>query len=126
HNDGDAKKTKNKGKRTRKGVEQHHDRTQQQIQRYNHMKLGEIAAKLNCDLTGDASIEIRGVAGIENASEGDLSFLVNPKYLPQLKHTRASGLIVALDFAPSRIALLRNANPYLAFARAIELFNPPR
>jgi UDP-3-O-[3-hydroxymyristoyl] glucosamine N-acyltransferase len=90
------------------------------------MKLGEIAARLNCDLSGDASIEITGVAGIENASEGDLSFLVNRKYLPQLKHTRASGLIVGLDFAPSEIPLLRHENPYLAFAKAIELFNLPR
>jgi len=90
------------------------------------MKLGEIAAKLNCDLTGDASIEIRGVAGIENAAEGELSFLVNTKYLPQLKHTRASALIVGSDFGPSQIPLLRHENPYLAFAKAIELFNPPR
>jgi UDP-3-O-[3-hydroxymyristoyl] glucosamine N-acyltransferase len=90
------------------------------------MKLGDIAARLNCDLTGDGSIEIRGVAGIENAGEGELSFLVNPKYLPQLKHTRASGLIVGLDFAPAQIPLLKHKNPYLAFARAIELFNPHR
>ena len=90
------------------------------------MKLGEIAARLNCDLTGDASIEIRGVAAIEDAGAGELSFLVNPKYLPQLKRTRAAGLIVGLDFARSEIPLLRHENPYLAFARAIELFNPPR
>jgi UDP-3-O-[3-hydroxymyristoyl] glucosamine N-acyltransferase len=90
------------------------------------MKLGDIAARLSCDLTGDGSIEIRGVAGIENAGEGELSFLVNPKYLPQLKHTRASALIVGLDFASSQMPLLKHKNPYLAFAKAIELFNPPR
>src|SRR5262249_9563650 len=90
------------------------------------MKLSDIAARLNCDLTGDGSVEIFGVAGIENAGEGELSFLVNPKYFPQLKHTRASGLIVGMDFAPSHIPLLRHKNPYLTFAKAIELFRQPK
>jgi UDP-3-O-[3-hydroxymyristoyl] glucosamine N-acyltransferase len=90
------------------------------------MKLSDIAARLSCDLRGDGSIEISGVAGIENAREGELSFLVNPKYLPQLKHTRASGLIVGMDFPESTIPLLRHPNPYLAFAKAIELFKQPK
>src|SRR5215467_72390 len=90
------------------------------------MKLSDIAARLNCDLVGDGSVEVFGVAGIETAAEGELSFLVNPKYLPQLKHTRASALIVGLGFGPSQTPLLRHENPYLAFAKAIELFNPPR
>src|SRR5262249_5442496 len=90
------------------------------------MKLSDIAARLNCDLTGDGSVEIFGVAGIENACEGELSFLVNPKYFPQLKHTRASGLIVGLDFGPAHIPLLRHRNPYLVFAKAIELFRQPK
>jgi UDP-3-O-[3-hydroxymyristoyl] glucosamine N-acyltransferase len=86
------------------------------------MKLSEIAARLNCDLVGDGSIEVLGVAGIDTARPGELSFLVNRKYIPYLKHTRASALIVGLDFAPSDIPLLRHKNPYLAFAKAIELF----
>lgn len=89
------------------------------------MKLSDIAARLSCNLDGDGSIEIFGVAGIETAREGDLSFLVNPKYLPHLKHTRASGLIVAMDFPQSPMPLLRHPNPYLAFAKAIELFRQP-
>jgi UDP-3-O-[3-hydroxymyristoyl] glucosamine N-acyltransferase len=90
------------------------------------MKLGDIAAKLSCDLSGDGSIEIFGVAGIENAREGELSFLINPRYFPQLKLTRASGLIVGVDFPQSTIPLLRHQNPYLAFAKAIELFKQPQ
>ncbi len=41
------------------------------------MRLGEIAERLNCRLEGDASIEIRGVAGIEVAEPGELTFLSN-------------------------------------------------
>jgi UDP-3-O-[3-hydroxymyristoyl] glucosamine N-acyltransferase len=90
------------------------------------MKLSDIAASLNCDLTGDGSIEIVGVAGIENAGANELSFLVNQKYFQHLKQTRASALIVGMDFPESAIPLLRHQNPYLAFAKAIELFKQPQ
>ncbi len=55
---------------------------------------------------------------------GELTFLVNRKYRPALDTTRASAILVARDAGPMRIAALRSANPYLDFARAIELFHP--
>ena len=69
-------------------------------------------------------LEISGVAGIEEAQPGELTFLVNRKYRPALETTRASAIFVAKDAGPMRIAALRSANPYLDFARAIELFHP--
>lgn len=87
------------------------------------MRLGEIARKLACTLEGDAQLEITGVAGIEDAKAGDLTFLANRKYRPALETTRASAILVAPDAGPVRIAILRSANPYLDFARAIELFH---
>ena len=88
------------------------------------MRLGEIAKQLGCDVDGDASLQITGVAGIEEAGPGELTFLVNRKYRPALETTRASAIFVAKDAGPMRIAALRSANPYLDFARAIELFHP--
>jgi len=88
------------------------------------MKLSEIAEKLGCKLEGDANAEIRAVAGIEDAGPGDLTFLANLKYRPALETTRASAILIASDAGPVRIAALRSANPYLDFARAIELFHP--
>jgi UDP-3-O-[3-hydroxymyristoyl] glucosamine N-acyltransferase len=88
------------------------------------MKLGEIAEKLGCAVEGDAALEITGVAGIEEAREGELTFLVNRKYRRALEETRASAVLVAREEARPRIAALRSANPYLDFARAIELFHP--
>jgi UDP-3-O-[3-hydroxymyristoyl] glucosamine N-acyltransferase len=88
------------------------------------MKLGEIAEKLSCALEGDANLEITGVAGIEEARSGALTFLVNRKYRAALETTRASAIILARDEPCERIAALRSANPYLDFARAIELFHP--
>jgi UDP-3-O-[3-hydroxymyristoyl] glucosamine N-acyltransferase len=89
------------------------------------MKLAEIAEKLSCATEGDANLEITGVAGIEDAQPGELTFLVNRKYRPALETTRASAVLIARDESkPLRIAALRSANPYLDFARAIELFHP--
>ncbi len=87
------------------------------------MKLGEIAKRLACTVEGDAQLEITGVAGIEDAKQGDLTFLANRKYRPALETTRASAVLVAPDAGHVRIAALRSANPYLDFARAIELFH---
>ncbi|HXZ11951.1 MAG TPA: UDP-3-O-(3-hydroxymyristoyl)glucosamine N-acyltransferase [Candidatus Sulfotelmatobacter sp.] len=88
------------------------------------MKLGRIAEVLGCELEGDARLEITGVAGIEDAGPGELTFLANRKYRSALETTRASAILVAHDGTPCRIAALRSANPYLDFARAIELFHP--
>jgi UDP-3-O-[3-hydroxymyristoyl] glucosamine N-acyltransferase len=88
------------------------------------MKLGEIARNLGCEAQGDAALEITGVAGIEEAQAGELTFLVNRKYRPALQTTRASAILVSRDEPPVAMAVLRSANPYLDFARAIELFHP--
>jgi len=87
------------------------------------MKLGEIAKRLDCRLEGDGSLEIGGVAGIEKAGPGTLTFLSNPKYRRMLASTRASAILAAPVAGPMPIAVLRSANPYLDFARAIELFH---
>ncbi|HKV64442.1 MAG TPA: UDP-3-O-(3-hydroxymyristoyl)glucosamine N-acyltransferase [Candidatus Acidoferrum sp.] len=97
------------------------------------MKLAEVAQKLRCRLEGPPELEIRGVAGIEHAEAGQLTFLANRRYFPLLKSTRASAVLVEDGVALEReaslpsLAALRSANPYLAFAHAIELFyQPPR
>jgi UDP-3-O-[3-hydroxymyristoyl] glucosamine N-acyltransferase len=89
------------------------------------MKLGEIAAALGCEVIGDPTINITGVAGMEQASAGELTFLANPKYAPKVKHTRASAILVNGDVRDLPITSLVSRNPYLDFARALELFYQP-
>jgi UDP-3-O-[3-hydroxymyristoyl] glucosamine N-acyltransferase len=90
------------------------------------MKLGEIASKLDAILeNGSPDTEIRGVAGIEEAGEGQITFVANPKYAGAARTTRASAIIVGEDFPAANSAMLRSKNPYLAFARAIEFFYQP-
>lgn len=86
------------------------------------MKLAEIAKRLNCQLEGDGNLDITGVAGIEEAGPGHITFLSNPRYRAAAKATRASAMFTAADAGPMHIPVLRSDNPYLAFARAIELF----
>jgi UDP-3-O-[3-hydroxymyristoyl] glucosamine N-acyltransferase len=87
------------------------------------MKLGEIAKALNATLdNGDPEIEITGVGGIEEAVAGQITFVANPKYAAAAKTTAAAAVIVSEDFPSVPRALVRSKNPYLSFARAIDLF----
>jgi UDP-3-O-[3-hydroxymyristoyl] glucosamine N-acyltransferase len=92
------------------------------------MKLQELADKLGCRLEGNPELEISGVAGIDHAEPGQVTFLANRRYAPQLKTTKASAVLIEEGVPAQRasgaeaLAALRSVNPYLAFAKAIELF----
>jgi UDP-3-O-[3-hydroxymyristoyl] glucosamine N-acyltransferase len=91
------------------------------------MRLREIAEALGCQLEGDGELEITGLAPIEQAGPSELTFLANPKYSPKVKSTRAGAILVAEAVRGLPIASLVSSNPYLDFARALELFyQPPR
>jgi UDP-3-O-[3-hydroxymyristoyl] glucosamine N-acyltransferase len=89
------------------------------------MKLSAIAHALGCQLAGDGEIEITGVAGMEHAAPGQLTFLANSKYAPKVKHTKASAILVSQTVTGLPIASLVSENPYLDFARALALFYQP-
>jgi UDP-3-O-[3-hydroxymyristoyl] glucosamine N-acyltransferase len=90
------------------------------------MKLSELAAKLGATLDPlNAEAEITGVAPIESATHGQISFIANPKYAALAKTTGASALIVDDKFPALAKPLLRTRNPQFAYARAMELFYQP-
>jgi UDP-3-O-[3-hydroxymyristoyl] glucosamine N-acyltransferase len=86
------------------------------------MKLSELAERLGCRLDGDGGLEIRRVAGLEQAAGGDVTFFANPKYGAALRRTRASAVILGEDAPAAPCAMLRTRHPYLAFANALTLF----
>ena len=86
------------------------------------MELSEVAEKLDCKLRGAGGVQINGLATLERAQSGDLSFLTNPKYYKAARRSQASDLIVGPDCPPLDVPLLVHHNPYLIFAKAIELF----
>ena len=90
--------------------------------------LKELAEFTGGEVVGDPQILIRGVAGIKEAKEGEISFIANPKYLPLLPSTRASAVILSDKVKEGgtlrcTAAFIKTANPYLAFARVLHLFS---
>jgi UDP-3-O-[3-hydroxymyristoyl] glucosamine N-acyltransferase len=90
------------------------------------MRLGDIALRLECRLEGPEGLEITGVAGLEEASDSELTFLANPKYHRRALKSRAAAIIVGSKEEFQNRPLLRSSNPYLAFAHALELFATPQ
>ncbi len=89
------------------------------------MRLADLAERLGCELRGDGTGEVTGVAGIEQAGPGDVTFLANPRYAAHLRATRAAAVILAPGQEAGRVPCLLSENPYLAFARAVALLRPP-
>ncbi len=91
------------------------------------MKLHELAAQTFAIIEqGDEDLEITSAAGLDLADAGDITFLANPKYTPQIQTTKASAIFLNEKEICERrdIAILRAKDPYLAYTRALRLFNP--
>lgn len=91
------------------------------------MKLSELAEKTFAVIAqGDENIEIISAAGLDLANENEITFLANPKYTPQIKDTKASAIFLNEKETCERtdIVVLRAKDPYLAYTRALRLFNP--
>jgi UDP-3-O-[3-hydroxymyristoyl] glucosamine N-acyltransferase len=85
--------------------------------------LSELALRLGCSLRGDGAVDVQRVRGIEDAGPGDLTFVANPKYAPRLSTTRAAAVILSPDLQTTLPSLVSD-NPYLAFAKAVDLLHP--
>jgi UDP-3-O-[3-hydroxymyristoyl] glucosamine N-acyltransferase len=87
------------------------------------MKLSHIAEAIGAKIeNASPDAEITGVSGIDQAAPGQLTFVHNPKYASTAKTTRASAVIVDEKFPAISTGMLRTSNPYLAWAKAVELF----
>ncbi len=89
------------------------------------MKLREIAGALGCEIRGNENLEISGVAGMEQAGPGELTFLANPKYAHKVKNTRAGAILVSQPLSDLAITSVLSTNPYLDFARTLAMFYQP-
>ncbi|ATE59999.1 UDP-3-O-(3-hydroxymyristoyl)glucosamine N-acyltransferase [Thauera sinica] len=90
-------------------------------------RLDELVARLGGELVGDGALVVRRVATLDQAGEGDLAFLANPKYLSRLKSSRAAAVIVghkARDAVTDRPRIVAD-DPYLYYAQVASVFNPP-
>jgi UDP-3-O-[3-hydroxymyristoyl] glucosamine N-acyltransferase len=91
------------------------------------MKLYELAAQTFANIEqGDPNLEILSAAGLDIAAPGEITFLANPKYTPQIQETRASAIFLneSVPLGRQDIAILRAKDAYLAYTRALRIFNP--
>jgi UDP-3-O-[3-hydroxymyristoyl] glucosamine N-acyltransferase len=89
------------------------------------MKLSQIAASLGCEIHGDPDLEMTGVAGMEQATGTELTFLANPKYVSKVKQSKAGAILVTQPLRELPLTSVISANPYLDFARALAMFYRP-
>jgi UDP-3-O-[3-hydroxymyristoyl] glucosamine N-acyltransferase len=91
------------------------------------MKLSELARLTGARVDEKFNdVEINGAVGLDEAEAGHVSFLANPRYTPRVQLTRASAVYLAEGVEAGRedIAVLSVRDPYLAYTRALRLFNP--
>ena len=90
------------------------------------MKLTELAKLTGARVEGtNDDLEIVGAAGLDEANEGHVTFLANPRYTPRVNTTRASAVYLSEEAQTERsIAILRVKDPYLAYTRALRIFYP--
>jgi UDP-3-O-[3-hydroxymyristoyl] glucosamine N-acyltransferase len=95
-------------------------------ERRDATSLADLADLVGGCVSGDPSTVISGVAPLDTAEPGQISFLANPKYQEQLSGCRASAIIVHQSLQGSvDTPLLLVENPYLAFAKTLTYFAMP-
>lgn len=90
------------------------------------LTLKDLARITGGEVEGDGNILIKGVSGIKEAADGQVTFLANPKYVKDLGSTKASAVIAAPGVPAGGLPVIRAANPYLAFAKAVWAFAPKK
>lgn len=89
------------------------------------LTLTRLAGLLGARLEGDGNQVITGISTLQDAGEGQLSFLANSQYRKYLKASRASAVLLKSDDAEGfQGNALVVADPYLAYARVSHLFDP--
>jgi UDP-3-O-[3-hydroxymyristoyl] glucosamine N-acyltransferase len=91
------------------------------------MKLQDLCGLLGVESPGGfTDLEITGVASLQEARPGDITFFGNPRYLAQLRACKASVALVPQEFSEEiGLILLKVANPSAAFASVVAAFAPP-
>src|SRR5215831_14840897 len=87
------------------------------------MRVRELARCLGVPFEGDGDLELTGVAPVDSAGPGDLSFINSRKAAKQAETSGAGCLIVPADFSAGR-TLIRAASPRATLARAIGFLYP--
>ncbi len=88
--------------------------------------LEDLAGKIGATFSGEGALHLTGVAPLDSAREGDLTFLTNPRYAKFAERTRASAILCEKAIPKVAKSFLLTSNPYAALAKVIPLFFPPK
>lgn len=89
------------------------------------LTVAQLAEHIEAVLRGAGDVRLTGIATLQNAGPGELSFLANPKYRRYLTNTRAAAVILSeADAADCPVPVLVSENPYASYARAAQLMYP--
>ncbi len=89
----------------------------------NSLTLRELARLVGGEVEGDGGVMLSGFRPLGQAGPEHVAFLSNPRYRPALETTRAGAVIVGKDVAAPGRNLLRVDDPYVAYARAMQIFH---
>lgn len=91
------------------------------------IKLKDAADFVGGIVIGNPDLEITNIAKIEEAKEGELTFLYLPAYEKYLATTKASAVIISPNFKKIRsdISYIEVQNPNVAFQKIISTFLKP-
>ncbi len=87
-----------------------------------HKKLKELAKLVDCNINGNEELEITGVADIETAKPGEITFLADKRQIKALSATKASAAVVPFDIEDAPLPTIQVKDPYLAIAHIHTLF----
>lgn len=88
------------------------------------VRLAELAVRFGCELRGDPDATVERVGSLEAATDRELTFLANPRYVRHLAATRAGAVVLdagSADRCP--VPALIAANPYATYARIAQLLH---
>lgn len=83
----------------------------------------ELAQKVGAEVIGDGSVVLSRVAPLQEAKADAVSFVANPKYIPQLGTSDAGAVIVSRKVRQAKMTLLCVRDPYLAFQQTVVLLH---
>ncbi len=88
------------------------------------IRLADLAQQLDAELHGDGDIVISGIASMQSATPGKITFLANSRYREQLTHCKADAVVLTeADLEWCQSAALVVKDPYLTYARMAQLLD---
>ena len=82
----------------------------------------QLAQVIEGTLVGSREVPITGFAPADKATEGDITFLAFPRYLPAIRKSRAGCVIVGAEIRDLEKTQIVVKHPYYAFVQVVQLF----